>query len=93
MTVIYILIAVIVGWFIGFLDSNMRTAKKIQAADTKAQVAIEEAKRKTAQIEKTPLAGSSFEDDPGRVTLPELQSWSRWVLIHLQLHLVMLHPT
>ena len=69
MTVIYILIAVIVGWFIGFLDSNMRTAKKIQAADTKAQVAIEEAKRKTAQIEKTPLAGSSFEDDPGLLRL------------------------
>jgi hypothetical protein len=69
MTIIYILIAVIVGWFIGFLDSNMRTAKKIRAADTKAQAAIEDAQKKTAQIEKQLLTASSLQDDPGLLRL------------------------
>jgi hypothetical protein len=69
MTVLYVFIAVIVGWFIGFLDSNLRTAKKIQAAETNAEMMIEEAQRKTAQIEKKLAAGSSLQDDPGLLRL------------------------
>ena len=46
------LLHVIVGWFIGFLDSNRRTAKKIQAAESNAEIKIEEAEKKIAQAEK-----------------------------------------
>jgi len=69
MTVLYVFIAVIVGWFIGFLDSNLRTAKKIQAAETNAEMMIEEAERKVAQIEKKIATGSSLQDDPGLLRL------------------------
>jgi hypothetical protein len=69
MTVFYILIGVIVGWFIGFLDSNLRTAKKIRAAETNAEMMIEDAQRKTAQIEKKLLTGSPLQDDPGLLRL------------------------
>jgi hypothetical protein len=69
MTIFYILIAVIVGWFIGFLDSNLRTAKKIQAAETNAEMMIEEAQKKIAQLEKKFAAGASLQDDPGLLRL------------------------
>jgi len=69
MTVLYIFIAVVVGWFIGFLDSNLRTAKKIQAAETNAEMMIEEAERKAAQIEKKFTTGVPLQDDPGLLRL------------------------
>jgi hypothetical protein len=69
MTVFYIFIAVIVGWFIGFLDSNLRTAKKIQAAETNAEMMIEEAQRKAAQIEKKILADSNLQGVPDLLCL------------------------
>jgi hypothetical protein len=69
MTVFYIFIAVIVGWFIGFLDSNLRTAKKIQAAETNAEMMIEEAQRKAAQIEKKILADSNLQEAPDLLCL------------------------
>jgi hypothetical protein len=63
MTILYILLAVIVGWFIGFLDSNLRTSKKLDAADAR----MKEAERKIAEAEQhlqpPPM------DDPGLLRL------------------------
>jgi hypothetical protein len=69
MTVLYILIAVIVGWFIGFLDSNLRTAKKIQAAEASAELKMEEAERKIAQARQNLTSASPAQDDPGVLRL------------------------
>lgn len=60
MTVLYIVIAVLVGWFIGFLDSNLRAAKKIQAAEKNAEIKIRDAEKRIA------LAS---QDDPGLLRL------------------------
>jgi hypothetical protein len=73
MTVFYILIAVIVGWFIGFLDSNLRTAKKIQAAEAHAELMVMEAERKIAQAEQkfanTSKPPQTQQDDPSLLLL------------------------
>jgi len=45
---VYILIAVLAGWAIGFFDSNMRTSKKIKAAEAKAALAVREAEERLA---------------------------------------------
>jgi hypothetical protein len=45
--------AFLVGWLLGFLDSNMRTSKKVKIAEEKAQAAIENAEKK---IEKAQIA-------------------------------------
>lgn len=55
MTLQYIVIAVIaviVGWVIGFLDSNLRTTQKIKAAEQKAQIKLDEAEKKIAQADQ-----------------------------------------
>jgi len=73
MTILYIFIAVIVGWFIGFLDSNLRTAKKIQAAEASAELQVMEAERKIAQAEQKFASASqpakTQQDDPGLLRL------------------------
>jgi hypothetical protein len=69
MTILYIFIAVIVGWFIGFLDSNLRTSKKIQAAEANAEMMIEEAERRVAQLEKKYADAAPAQDDPGLLRL------------------------
>ncbi|MBK9209111.1 MAG: hypothetical protein IPL71_12735 [Anaerolineales bacterium] len=51
MTVLYVIIAIVIGWFIGFLDSNLRTAQKIKAAELKAENIIKEAEIKLAQVQ------------------------------------------
>jgi hypothetical protein len=48
MTIVYVLVAVLIGWVIGFLDSNLRTSNKIKSAESKAQLAISEAEKKIA---------------------------------------------
>lgn len=66
MTIVYVLLAVIVGWAMGFFDSNMRSAKKIEAAEANAEVKIKEAEKKIAlasQPAQTPP------DDPGLLRL------------------------
>jgi hypothetical protein len=45
------LIALFVGWAIGFFDSNMRSSKKIKQAEESARVAIEATERKLAEAE------------------------------------------
>jgi hypothetical protein len=63
MTILYIFLAVIVGWFIGFLDSNLRTSKKIEAAEMK----MKEAEKKIAEAEQN--SQSTLQDDPGLLRL------------------------
>jgi hypothetical protein len=63
MTILYIFLAVIVGWFIGFLDSNLRTSKKIEAAEMK----MKEAEKKIAEAEQN--FQSTLQDDPGLLRL------------------------
>jgi hypothetical protein len=76
MTLQYIviaLIAVIVGWVIGFVDSNLRTSQKIKAAEQKAQIKLEEAEKKIAQADQKISLESRIapaaQDDPGLLRL------------------------
>lgn len=70
MTILYIVIAILVGWFIGFLDSNIRTAQKIKAAELKAENAIKDVEIKIAQAQqKIALASQTQQDDPGLLRL------------------------
>jgi len=69
MNIFYILLAVAIGWFIGFLDSNLRTAKKIQAAEASAEIKIEEAERKIAQARQNLTSAAPVQDDPGVLRL------------------------
>ena len=45
-------VMMIVGWAMGFFDSNLRTSKKIKQAETSAAAAIREAQSKIAQAEQ-----------------------------------------
>ena len=61
-------IGLIIGWVIGFFDSNLRASKKIKAAEESAQFAINQANEKSAQAEaKTAsiVASPVNADDPG----------------------------
>ena len=70
MTILYVVIAVLVGWVIGFLDSNLRTAKKIKAAELKTEAVIKEAELKIAQAQqKYETASQIQQDDPGLLRL------------------------
>lgn len=51
-SIIVALVALIIGWVIGFFDSNMRTAQKIKAAEQQAQIKLDEAEKKIAQAEQ-----------------------------------------
>jgi len=62
------LVALLVGWAIGFFDSNLRTSKKIKQAEESAQVAIKdaqdqiaEAQARLASVPETPTVA----DNPG----------------------------
>jgi hypothetical protein len=66
MTILYIFLAVIVGWFIGFLDSNLRTSKKIEAAEANAQKKITQAEQKFALGSKS---SENLQDNPGLLRL------------------------
>jgi hypothetical protein len=62
--------ALLLGWVIGFLDSNLRTSKKIKAAEKKAEVAIKEAEDKLADAEsRLALYATMVPDDPGLLRL------------------------
>ena len=62
------LIGVIIGWVIGFFDSNLRASKKIKQAEQSAEIALTEAKDKIAQAEAKMASISAAPvtvDDPG----------------------------
>ena len=60
----------LVGWFVGFLDSNLRTSKKIKAAEQKSELAVRDAEDKIDQAEQKAILASqavqsTAKDDPG----------------------------
>lgn len=58
----------IVGWTMGFFDSNMRSSKKIKQAEASAETAIRDARNKTTQAEEklASIAANPVKvDDPG----------------------------
>jgi hypothetical protein len=59
------LLAILVGWAIGFFDSNLRTSKKIKQAEDSAKAAIEAAERKTAQVQASAPTANASDGDPG----------------------------
>ncbi len=62
-----------IGWAIGFFDSNNRTAKKIEASESKADLMIKESEKKIAQAEQQIALASqntqSSQGDPGLLRL------------------------
>ena len=81
MTLQYIVIAVIaviVGWVIGFLDSNLRTTQKIKAAEQKAQIKLDEAEKMIAQADQKISLESrmapALQDDPGLLRLKKINN-------------------
>ncbi|MBI5966166.1 MAG: hypothetical protein HY863_22015 [Chloroflexi bacterium] len=75
--VFYIIIGalagMVIGWIMGFFDSNNRSSKKIHSAELKSEAAINEAKEKIAQAERKISAAShsskQMQDDPGLLRL------------------------
>jgi len=64
--------ALLLGWVIGFFDSNLRTSKKIQAAENKAEAISREARNKIAEADaRLLLAPSTASDNPGLLRLKE----------------------
>jgi len=62
------LVALFIGWVIGFFDSNRRTDKKIKQAENSAQIAIRAADDKVAEVSAKLAAISANPptvDDPG----------------------------
>jgi hypothetical protein len=76
--------AFLVGWLLGFLDSNMRTSKKVKIAEEKAQAAIENAEKK---IEKAQIADqealTAFPLDSGESLLKLSQDSNGQMLLEL----------
>jgi len=62
------LAGMIIGWIMGFFDSNNRASKKIHSAELKSEAAIKEAQEKTALAEKQ-INASGAQDDPGLLRL------------------------
>ena len=60
------MIGMVIGWAIGFFDSNTRTSKKIEAAESNAEKKIKEAEQKFSLI---PEASQTQQDDPGLLRL------------------------
>jgi hypothetical protein len=61
-------IGMIIGWVIGFFDSNLRSSKKIKQAEETAQIALQDAKDKIAQAEARVASVAAIPmtvDDPG----------------------------
>jgi len=66
MTIVYVLGAILVGWVIGFVDSNLRTAKKIRAAEAEAAATIAATEQKLALASQAPQI---VKDNPGLLRL------------------------
>jgi hypothetical protein len=68
------LVMMLIGWAMGFFDSNLRTSKKIKEAEDSAQVAINEAKNKIAQAE---VKLASVAGQPSHADGPGILHWWR----------------
>jgi hypothetical protein len=63
------MIGMVIGWAMGFFDSNTRTSKKIEAAEANAEIKVKEAEKKIAEAEQSLASSSSLQDDPGLLRL------------------------
>jgi hypothetical protein len=63
------LAGLILGWVIGFFDSNSRTAKKIEAAQKNAEIKIQEAEDKVRRTAEQAASQPRTQDDPGLLRL------------------------
>lgn len=65
------LATLLLGWVIGFFDSNNRTSKKIKQAEDKAQTAINDAQKMIAdaRVQAAASAVQTPVDDPGLLRL------------------------
>jgi hypothetical protein len=63
------LFLLLVGFFIGFADSNVRSAKKIEAAETKAEIVRTQGEKKLAEAEALKATLPPLKDDPGLLRL------------------------
>lgn len=63
------LLAVVVGFLIGYIDSNLRSAKKIEAAESKAEVVRAEAENRIAEAGILKTQAPTVVDDPGLLRL------------------------
>ncbi|MBI5943915.1 MAG: hypothetical protein HY864_06070 [Chloroflexi bacterium] len=66
--IVGVLAGMIIGWIMGFFDSNNRASKKIHSAELKSEAAIKQAQEKTALAEKL-INASGAQDDPGLLRL------------------------
>ncbi|MBM4428039.1 MAG: hypothetical protein FJ031_12505 [Chloroflexi bacterium] len=69
--IIGFLVGLILGWVIGFFDSNNRSAKKIEASEKNAEIKAQEAERRIRKAEEqiALAAQASATDDPGLLRL------------------------
>ncbi len=63
------LVVLLIGFFIGYVDSNIRSTKKIEAAETKEKNARTEAEQKLAAAEALKASLPAAADDPGLLRL------------------------
>lgn len=63
------LFAVLIGFLIGFADSNIRSTKKIEAAETKAEIVRAEGEKKLAEAAALKATLPPLKDDPGVLRL------------------------
>lgn len=70
------LIALVIGWAIGFFDSNMRAEKKIKEAEERANFAEQKAK---AEAERAIAAAHSTQAAPAPVNVPGKNLLRLWL--------------
>lgn len=63
------IVVLLIGFFIGYVDSNVRSMKKIEAAETKEKNARAEADQKLAAAETLRATMPAGTDDPGLLRL------------------------
>ncbi len=63
------LVVLLIGFFIGYVDSNIRSVKKIEAAETKEKNARADAEQKLAAAEALKASAPSAVEDPGLLRL------------------------
>jgi hypothetical protein len=61
--------AILIGFLIGYVDSNLRSAKLIESAEEKAEVIRTEAERRMAEAEELKAQAPKVVDDPGLLRL------------------------
>lgn len=62
------MVMMLIGWAMGFFDSNLRTSKKIKQAEDASAAAVSESKSRIAQVEAklaAIAAGTDHTDSPG----------------------------